>query len=51
MADRLNAATKYIATHRPDNLKWGPAKDLGADIIRGVRHTKATEVLNVNLSS
>src|ERR1700736_5926322 len=24
MADSLNAATKYIATHRPDSLEWGP---------------------------
>jgi hypothetical protein len=23
-ADRLNAATKYVATHRPDSLGWGP---------------------------
>ena len=24
MADRLNAATKYVVTHRPDSLEWGP---------------------------
>jgi hypothetical protein len=24
MADGLNAATKYIATHRPQSLEWGP---------------------------
>ena len=41
MADRLNAATKYVATHRPDGLEWGPAKDLGADIIEGVRGIKS----------
>ena len=29
MADSLNAATKYVATHRPDSLGWGPAEDLG----------------------
>src|SRR5205823_7495814 len=33
MADSLNAATKYVATHRPDNLEWGPIGNLGADII------------------
>src|SRR5262245_7297104 len=38
MADSLNAATKYVATHRPDSLAWGPAKDLGADLIKGVRN-------------
>ncbi len=42
-ADGINAATKYIATHRPDSLGWGPAKDLGADIIEGVRRVKATD--------
>jgi dihydrofolate reductase len=24
MADGLNAAKKYIATHRPESLEWGP---------------------------
>ena len=24
MADRLNAAKKYVATHRPESLEWGP---------------------------
>ena len=43
MADRLNAATKYVATHRPEGLGWGPAKDLGADIIAGLRALKATD--------
>ena len=41
MADRLNAATKYVATHRPDSLGWGPAKDLGTDIMAGVRGIKS----------
>ena len=41
MADRLNAATKYVATHRPDSLGWGPVKDLGADIVEGVRSLKS----------
>jgi dihydrofolate reductase len=40
MADGLNAATKYIATHRPDSLGWGPVKNLGADIIESVRGIK-----------
>jgi dihydrofolate reductase len=43
MADRLNAATKYVATHRPESLGWGPARDLGADIIEGVRHLKSQD--------
>src|SRR5438477_8911283 len=37
IADGLNAATKYVATHRPDSLGWGAVEGLGADIIQGVR--------------
>lgn len=40
VADGLNAATKYVATHRPESLGWGPVGDLGADIIEGVRGVK-----------
>lgn len=43
MADGLNAATKYVATHRPDSLGWGPVKDLGPDITQGVRGVKSTD--------
>jgi dihydrofolate reductase len=35
-AEGLNAATKFVATHRPDSLGWGPAQGLGEDIIEGV---------------
>ena len=41
MADSINAATKYVATHRPRSLEWGPVEDLGADIVEGVRRAKA----------
>lgn len=43
MADSLNAATKYVATHRPDSLGWGPVEDLGADIVEGVRGVKSKD--------
>jgi len=43
IADGLNAATKYVATHRPASLGWGPVKDLGADVMEGVRGVKATD--------
>lgn len=43
MANSLNTATKYVATHRPDSLEWGPARDLGGDIVEGVRAVKATD--------
>jgi len=42
-ADRLNAATKYVATHRPDSLGWGPVEALGADIVEGVRRVKSKD--------
>ena len=43
IADALNAATKYVATHRPDSLEWVPVEDLGADIIEGVRGVKSKD--------
>jgi dihydrofolate reductase len=43
MADSLNAATKYVATHRPDSLRWGPAEGLGANIVEGIRRVKAKD--------
>jgi dihydrofolate reductase len=42
-ADGLNAATKYVATHRPESLGWGPVKDLGADIIQSVHGIKSKD--------
>jgi len=41
MADGLNAATKFVATHRPESLAWGPFEALGPDIVDGVRRIKA----------
>jgi dihydrofolate reductase len=43
MADSLNTATKYVVTHRPKSLEWGPVEQLGADIVEGVRHVKAKQ--------
>ena len=40
MADRLNAATKYVATHRPESLEWGPFESLGPDSVESVRRIK-----------
>ena len=50
MADRINAATKYIATHRPESLAWGPFEGLGADIVDGVRRIKSQDGPNLILS-
>jgi hypothetical protein len=41
MADRLNAAKKYVVIHRPDSLEWGPFEDIGPDLIKGVHHIKS----------
>ncbi len=43
MADGINAATKYIATHRPESLAWGPFEGLGPDIVEGIRRIKAQD--------
>lgn len=42
-ADGINAATKYVATHRPESLEWGPVGDLGADAMEGIRRVKAED--------
>lgn len=41
MADRLNAAKKFVATHRPESLEWGPCEGLGLDIAASVRRVKS----------
>ena len=43
LADRLNAATKYVATHRPASLEWGPFAGLGPDIVEGIRRIKSQD--------
>ena len=42
-ADGLNAARKYVATHRPESLGWGPVGELGTDVMAGVRRVKAMD--------
>jgi len=41
MADGINAATKFVATHRPDSLEWGPFEGLGPDLVAGIRRIKS----------
>ena len=50
MADRLNAATKYVATHRPESLEWGPFEGLGPDIVEGIRRIKSQDGSDLILS-
>jgi dihydrofolate reductase len=48
-ASGINAATKYIATHRPDSLKWGPVEAVGPDFAAGVRQIKSKNGPNLIL--
>lgn len=43
IADGLNNATKYVATHRPESLNWGPVESLGSDIVEGIRKIKSQD--------
>jgi dihydrofolate reductase len=43
MAERLNAATKFVVTHRPDSLAWGPFVGVGADMVAELRRIKSQE--------
>jgi dihydrofolate reductase len=49
LADSLNAATKYVVTHRPESLEWGPFKGIGPEIMDGVRGIKAKKGSDVIL--
>jgi len=50
MSDRLNAATKHVATHRPESLEWGPVKGVGADFVEGIRRIKSQDGPDLVLS-
>ena len=50
MADRLNAATKYVVTHRPESLEWGPVEGVGPDLADSVRGIKAKDGPDLILS-
>jgi dihydrofolate reductase len=50
MGDRLSAATKFIATHRPDSLEWGPFQAVGPDLVEGVSRIKSEDGPDLVLS-
>ncbi|MEC3978246.1 dihydrofolate reductase family protein [Amycolatopsis sp. H20-H5] len=50
LADRLNTAKKFVVTHRPESLEWGPFEGLGPDIAEGVRRVKAEDGPDLVLS-
>jgi dihydrofolate reductase len=41
--ERLNAAKKHVATHRPESLAWGPVESLGTEVVAGIRRLKAQD--------
>jgi dihydrofolate reductase len=49
MADGINRATKYVVTHRPESLEWGPFERLGPDIVEGIRRIKSQDGPNLVL--
>lgn len=49
MADGLNAAKKFVVTHRPESLQWGPFEALGPNIVESVRHIKSQDGPNIIL--
>ncbi|GAA1050903.1 dihydrofolate reductase family protein [Arthrobacter russicus] len=50
MVDRLNAATKFVLTHRPESLEWGPVAGLGPDLVDSVQQLKAEDGPDLILS-
>lgn len=50
ISDGLNAATKYVVTHRPESLEWGPFEGLGPDIVESVRRIKSQDGPDIILS-
>jgi dihydrofolate reductase len=49
-AGRFNAATKYVATHRPESLDWGPYDCFGPDIVEGIRRIGSQDGRDLILS-
>jgi len=50
MADGIKAAKKYVATHRPESLEWGPFEGLRPDIVEGIRRMKSQDGSDLILS-
>jgi dihydrofolate reductase len=40
IAKRFNANTKYVATHRPETLRWQNSRPLGKDVVATLRELK-----------
>lgn len=46
MSDRLNAATKYVVTHRPETLNWGPVQGLnGLKDFKQIKEKNGSDII------
>jgi dihydrofolate reductase len=43
MVDGINAAMKFVVTHRPESLEWGLFERVGPDLDEGIRRIKARD--------
>jgi dihydrofolate reductase len=43
MAEHLNAAKKYVVTHRPESLEWGPFEAVGSKLAEDIRRIKSQD--------
>ena len=43
IADSFRAATKFVATHRPESLEWGPFESLAPDLVESIRRLKSQD--------
>lgn len=50
MANAINAATKYVVSHRPEGLKWGPVKNISENIVEELHKLKTIDGPNIVLS-
>lgn len=42
IATAFNRATKYVATHRPEQLDWAKSQRIGGDVVAELRRLKAS---------
>jgi dihydrofolate reductase len=43
MAEHLNAAKKYVVTHRPESLEWVPFEAVGSKLAEDIRRIKSQD--------
>jgi dihydrofolate reductase len=47
MSRQFDRVTKYVATHRPDSLRWQNSKALGPDVVASLRQLKQEDGPNL----